>query len=114
MRKLSDFEILVIEGVAKLLPPHDAERLLDDLRGASVDEAVGSSGRTIFSISGYKRPAYRGQHQYVVEVRLADADGADLTAVLYADENGRLYELEIIRWADGELIAPDVNSLTFY
>jgi hypothetical protein len=27
--------------------------------------------------------------------------------VLHVDPNGRLYELELLRWADGDVIGPD-------
>ena len=45
---------------------------------------------------------------------MVDADGADITVSLYADENGRLYELELLRWDPGEIIDPDWKTLTLY
>lgn len=44
---------------------------------------------------------------------MRDRDDAELTVVLYADENGRLLELEFMRWADGDLQAPNWDTLEF-
>lgn len=42
---------------------------------------------------------------------MLDADGAEISVVLYADENGRLLELEYVRWGGGALLDPQVDSL---
>lgn len=34
--------------------------------------------------------------------------------LLFADQNGRLLELELIRWGDGDLIDPDWKTLKLY
>ena len=41
----------------------------------------------------------------------ADADGVELTVLLHADVNGRLLEVELIRWDELEPIAPQWSSL---
>lgn len=114
MRKITDLERLLIEGVASRLPPLEASGLTDDLEHAVVADDAVPGARVVFAIAEYERPSYKGQHSYPVEIRLSDADGAELTAVLYADENNRLYELEIIRWEEEAPHAPDASSARFY
>ena len=114
MRNISDFERLLVEGVARRLPSLDASKLLNDLRFASVDESSSDPARISFVIDGYPHPPYEGQHQYPVEIRLSDMDGADITAILYADANNRLYELELIRWDGREVSSPNIESILFY
>lgn len=114
MRKITDLERLLIEGVASRLAPLEASGLTADLERAAVADDAVPGARVVFAIAGYKRPSYQGQHSYPVEIRLSDADGAELTAVLYADENNRLYELEVIRWGEGSPLAPDASSARFY
>jgi len=114
MRRISKFERVLIEGVARKLHPSAASKLINDMDNASVDDSVGGRSRVLFIIDGYGPVAYKGQHQYPVEMRLIDADGADLTAILYADENDRLCELEIIRWDGAEPMSPDLESISYF
>jgi hypothetical protein len=114
MRDITDLERRLIEGVASRLPPLEASVLMTDLECAVVAHDAVPGARALFAIAGYERPSYKGQHSYPVEIRLLDADGAELTAVLYADENNRLYELEIIRWEEEAPLAPDASSARFY
>ena len=97
MRDINDLGRRLIEGVASRLPPLEASALMTDLEHAVVAHDAVPGARVVFAIAGYERPSYKGQHCYPVEIRLSDADGSELTAVLYADENNRLYEFEIIR-----------------
>lgn len=114
MRDITGLERLLIEGVASRLAPLEASGLTADLEHAVVADDAVPAARVVFAIAGYERPSYKGQHSYPVEIRLSDADGAELTAVLYADEDNRLYELEIIRWGEGSPLAPDASSARFY
>lgn len=114
MRSISELERALIEGVAQRLPSADSERLLDDLKLASVDGSSPDATRLSFTIEGYSHPLYEGQHQYPVEIRMRDVDGADITVILYADVNDRLYELELIRWDGGEVLCPNIESISFY
>ena len=41
---------------------------------------------------------------------MADADGTEISVNLYADENHRIFELELIRWGAGPLLNPNWNS----
>lgn len=61
-----------------------------------------------FDISGYIRPESRlGQKPLPVEGEVYDSDGQKLTVVVYSDSNGRLFEMEIIRYAEGNVLDPD-------
>lgn len=86
MRKITDLERLLIEGVASRLPPLEASELATDLEHAVVADDAVPGARVVFAIAGYERRSYKGQHSYPVEIRLSDADGAELTAVLYGDK----------------------------
>lgn len=114
MRDISDFEKSLVEGVAQRLPPLEASKLIDDLMLASVDDSSSDPTRIFFVIDGHPHPPYAGQHQYPVEIRLSDVDGADITAVLYANENNNLYELELIRWDGKDISCPNIDSISFY
>lgn len=114
MLNSANFEQALIKGVIQKLPSFAASQLASDLESAYVDELSSDPGRIRFGIRGYSSPAYEGQHQYPVEIRVRDSDGAELTVILYADANDRLYELEIVRWDGRNLISPDLDSVSFY
>lgn len=65
----------------------------------------------MFEIAGYKRPMYRGQHPFGVEGRMLDSDGVEVSVLLHVDENGRLLELELIRWDSKDLLGPRWETL---
>lgn len=113
-RALTDVETMVIRRVAERLPHGKRFQLLDDLARARAEPATPDGTRVVFDISGYERPPYRGQHSFGVEGELLDKDGARLSVDLFADENGRLLELEVIRWGGGNLIDPDWSTLKLY
>jgi hypothetical protein len=113
-RLLSDTEKKVISRVAENLPEGQRRQLLDDLANASAESATPDGARTVFDISGYDRPLYQGQHSFGIEGELLDKDGANISFDLYADENGRLLELELIRWDGKALIDPNWNTLKLY
>lgn len=114
MRSISRFEQQLIGGVAERVPSSDGARLRADMMAATATDVVLDGSRVSFSLDGYDSPDYEGQHPFPVEIRLCDSDGSELTAVLYADGNGRLYELEMIRWDGGPLVSPDPGTLKFY
>ncbi|PKM14197.1 MAG: hypothetical protein CVV12_15255 [Gammaproteobacteria bacterium HGW-Gammaproteobacteria-2] len=113
-RPLTEAEKGVIRAVAERLPPDRQRQLLVDLERAAARPATSDSARVCFEIAGYERPPYRGQHSFGVEGELLDKDGAKLAFDLFADENDRLLELELIRWGVGDLIDPDWTSLKLY
>lgn len=114
MRPLSESEINVVKGVAeRLLPPY-SQRLLDDLAIASTTSPDTGASIVQFVLAGYERPAYEGQHSYGVEGRVNDQDGSELMFVLHADANGRLLELELVRFDEGDVVAPNWSTLRFW
>jgi len=106
IRPLTSEEWRLIACFASRL--HDTERakLLDDLGSASATSGTPDGSRVVFHIAGYERPRYQGQHPFGVEGRMLDSDGAELSVLLHADENGRLLELEFIRWDSCDLLGP--------
>jgi hypothetical protein len=112
MRVVSGEERTLIALLAEKLDEVRRRQLLADLAAAEAEDAVDDRSRVIFHIGGYHRPPYRGQHPFPVDATLLDADGANISVVLYADENGRLLELEFIRNGEGDLLGPDWKTLT--
>lgn len=113
MRTLTKNEMTLIAGVAQRLDEKRAVQLLADAEVASAEEVVPDASRVIFGISGYQRPIYRGQHSFGIDAKMCDVDGAELSVCLYADENDRLLELEIIRWDSRDLQNPQWSTLEF-
>jgi hypothetical protein len=113
-RPLTKGERVLIAHIGTKLGGSEGAQLLADLENASAVSATEDSSRIQFNIAGYVRPPYKGQHPYGIEGKMLDEDGADLTVLLHADENGRLFELEFIRWGEGNLIDPDWDSLQLY
>jgi hypothetical protein len=113
-RPLTSEERDLIARIAEKLGGSEGAQLLADSKNASAMSGTADSSRVLFEIPGYERPAYKGQHPYGVEGKMLDQDGAELSVLLHADENGRLFELEFIRWGEGNLIAPDWSTLKLY
>lgn len=113
-RPLSDAETRAITQVAEKLAPERRRQLLIDLAHASAIEATEDGARVEFEIPGYQRPPYRGQHSFGVSGELLDEDGTKLSFDLFADENDRLLELELVRWGDGSLVGPKWETLRLY
>lgn len=111
MRILSDEETNLITHFANRLDTAERMQLLSDIAMASAEAVTPDGSRIKFEIAGYQRPPYRGQHPYGVEARMLDTDGAELSVLLHADKNGRLLELEFIRWDSNSLIAPRWETL---
>jgi hypothetical protein len=110
-RPLSREERNLIARVAEKLGGKDGKQLVADLEDASAESETPDGSRILFEISGYARPPYRGQHPYGVEGKMLDRDGTELSVLLHADENGRLLELEFVRWDAGDLVGPDWETL---
>jgi len=114
MRPLTNKERDFIAQIGEKLGGSEGAQLLADAKNASAISATVDSSRIQFEIPGYERPKYKGQRRYGVEGKMLDQDGAELSVLLHADENGRLFELEFIRWGEGDLINPDWNTLKLY
>nr|WP_162574684.1 hypothetical protein [Variovorax sp. PBL-H6] len=102
----------LIANFASRLEERERTQLLEDLEKASATLATPDGSRVMFDIAGYKRPPYRGQHPFGIEGRMLDSDGAELSVLLHADENGRLLELELVRWDSSDLLGPRWETLT--
>jgi hypothetical protein len=114
IRSLTKAEADVIRLVAGKLPLDIGRQLLLDLSLAKAESVIPDGSRVQFTLADYQRPPYRGQRSFGVSGKLLDNDGASLSFDLFADENGRLFELELIRWDEGELISPDWPTLKLY
>ncbi len=114
MRDLTSAEKHVIREIALRLPGDERDRLLADMEQATAETLSSDGSRVAFGIAGYHRPAYRGQHPFPVEGKVLDRDGSELSVLLHADENGRLLELEIVRFDEGEVIQPDWSTLRLW
>ena len=111
-RALSPLEYDAVRRLVAKLPSEVRDQVMADVASAMVRPDAGDGSRLVFEIPGYERPPYEGQRPYPFEGKLRDDDGADVCVVLHADQNGRLFELELIRWAEGELIRPDWTTFT--
>ena len=114
MRSLSDNELQLITRVAEKLALDERTQLLIDASKATVEAAVADASRLVFHISGYSRPLGKGQHLYAAEGRMRDSDGAELDVLLFADKDGRLLELEFVRYDPGDLIGPRWDTLSVF
>jgi hypothetical protein len=106
MRPLTNDETTLITNFASKLNEAERMQLLEDLKNCSATRATRDGSRVVFDIAGYERPPYHGQHPFGVEGRMLDSDGTELSVLMHADENGRLLELEFIRWDSGDLLGP--------
>jgi hypothetical protein len=110
-RPLTRLERELIDRFADRMDEPLRRRLLEDAAVATA-ETVNDDGSIVrFHLQGYERPAYRGQHVFPVEGTVQDADGASVSVLLHQDENDRLYELELVRYDEGDLIEPKWETL---
>lgn len=106
MRKLDDAELRAVLAMAVALGPA-GEQVAKDLADGQVEPEDPYGSHLIFHIPGYERPPYKGQRDLPVEGRMQDVDGVEIRVVLWEDQNRRVYELELLKLAEGEPIAPD-------
>jgi len=64
-----------------------------------------------FELSNYQRPAYDGHDSFEFQGSLDDSNGVPMTALVNADVNGRLLEIEFLRWGEGGTIVPNWKTL---
>lgn len=113
-RPLKSAERFILQQLATKLDLPVRAQLLEDLERATA-ELINPDGSILrFHIRGYERPVYEGSLLFPVEATAKDIDGADLGILLHGDGNGRLFELEIIRWGPGELREPRLDSLAVF
>jgi hypothetical protein len=113
MRSLTNEEKMLISAFAGRLGEGERQQLLEDMGNATAEWVVPDRSRVLFEIAGYERPPYRGQH-VLVEGRMFDSDGAELSVLLHGDENSRLLELEFIRWGSDDLQGPRWDTLKLH
>jgi len=111
-RPLRPHETRLIRAVAQKLADNEARQLLEDSEQAYVLEEFADGSRITFGINGYIRPPYKGQRSYGIEYTLQDKDGAEVSVDIFSDQNGRLLEIELVRWGHGPLISPNWKSIT--
>ena len=114
MRSLSNNEQMLIAHLAEKLDGHERAQLLEDAAHATADLAAKDGSKIIFEIADYRRPNYCGQHPFSAEGKMFDSDDAELSVLLHADENGRLLELEFIRWDLNDVRSPQWNTLQVF
>ena len=110
-RPLRDEEIEIIKRIAKMLESTLKNQLLADLKAARAMIAHPDGSIIRFELENYARPSFEGQRPYPFEMKVRDNDGVELDIILFADQNGRLYELEYIRYRDGPVLGPDWTTL---
>ncbi len=111
MRLPTTVEKRVVHWFADRVDESHGRQLLSDLEKAQT-EVVPADGSVVrFHLEGYVRPPYRGERAVPIDAIVLDADGAKLSVVLSEDENGRLYELQLIRYEQGAVIGPDWTTL---
>jgi hypothetical protein len=107
---MTPLERFVLTSLADCLPEYERTALTADIELARVCRRAADGASVLFDIEGYKRPPYEGQRPYSVEASVKDADGKEIWIIAFTDQNGRLLELEFIRWEAGNIINPDLNS----
>ncbi len=90
---------------------NDREQFLRDIETCSITAGTADGSRLTFHLKDYERPPYIGQHAYPVEGQLKDTDGTLLTVSIHADQNDRVLELELIKWENRRIVAPDWSTL---
>lgn len=111
MRPLTGNEISVVRWFADRLDEPQRRALLNDLDKASAEELRDEQLTVRFDIAGYVRPPYRLEHPLAIDAAVLDADGSTLAVILSMDENGRLFELQVIRFESGPVLGPDWATL---
>ena len=114
MRNLTSFEKNVLLSFSEKLNDDEKHQFLNDLENACSKSGGIGDPNIVFEIKGYERPTYSGQSAFPVEGRMLDKDGVEINVIVYADQNGRLLELEFIRWADDEPKDPQIDTLQIY
>jgi len=111
MRPLNGIEASVVRWFAEHVPEPQRHSLLQDLENA-VAETTNNEQLTIrFEIGGYSRPEHHLERPLPLDTVVLDADGAKLDVTLATDKNGRLLELQILRFERGPVIGPDWQTL---
>ena len=112
-RPLTESEKMVVSRMAETLPEAQRSQITDDLAHATAEHLNEDGSLIRFEIEGYQRLARTGR-TVSVDAMATDRDGAHLNVILFTDGSGRLYELEIVRFESGNVVALDWTTLRFY
>jgi hypothetical protein len=113
-RPVTETERALVRRMAEKLPETTRAQVLSDLNDSEVEPFNQDDSIVRFHIRGYRRPPNTGLETLPVFGKVLDRDGAHVEVALFGDANGRLYELELIRYEEGNLIGPDWNALELY
>lgn len=113
LRPLTPAETNVVQWFAQRLDEPQRNDLLADLDRATGQEIRDEHLTIRFHIDGYTRPPY-GFERPLPGAAVLDADGAKLDVTVSLDENGRLFELQVIRFDPGPVLGPDWATLRAY
>ena len=113
MRPLSAVEREVVGWVAQRVDESQRRDLLGDLDKATAEEIRDEHLTLRFHLDGYTRPPYRFERP-LPSATVVDRDGAKLDVTVSLDENGRLFELQVIRFEHGPVQGPDWTTLRDY
>jgi hypothetical protein len=112
VRLPTSVEKSVIHWFADRVDELRRRQLLSDLEKAQAEVLPTDGGTAVrFHVDGYVRPPYLGERAVPIDAIVLDADGAKLSVVVSEDENGRLYELQLVRYERGPIIEPDWTTL---
>jgi hypothetical protein len=109
-RPLTENERMLVSRMAEKLPDNKRTQIMSDLERAKAESLNDDESIIRFDIAGYQHPTSIGRI-IIADGMAKDKDGADLEVILFTDSDGRLYELEIVRFEEGGLVAPDWATL---
>jgi len=104
---------MVVFRLAETLPEPQRSQITRDLARATAEPLNEDDSVIRFEIEGYQRSSLIGR-TLSVDATATDSDGAHLNIILFTDGSGHLFELEIVRFENGGVIAPDWKTLRFY
>ena len=94
MEALSAQDKIILYAFLRNLEGDIRDSLVNDIQSASVIKRSSDGLIVRFSLLDYDRPEYKGQSPYL-ELRFVH-EGRMIDAILFQDQNRRLFELEII------------------
>ena len=110
-RPLNAAETSLIRWFAEQLGEPGRQSLLSDLGNATAEEIDDLHVTIRFEIDGYLRPSLIVERPLPIDAAVVDADGAILSVVLVLDQNGRLLQLDVLRFESGQVLGPDWRTL---
>ncbi|PHY13572.1 hypothetical protein CSW58_04815 [Caulobacter sp. B11] len=110
MTELTEHELKAINRIIVRLEPAQRERMLADLAVAEVEVLVPDRSMLRFHLPGHI-PSAPGQAPLTPEAKVRDLDNELLEVVLFEDADGRLFEFELVRYAQALVLGPDWSTL---